>query len=240
MSQWISWARDKIGMGDGSEQQPRSYLANEQEEYDMRELQQKRSTLLRTQKMQLDQLQDELEELQEAKKFYIQRQDKVKLRDTLERIGIIEEETETLQGKIDNQEYLEKQFTDAHQNRDQAKLMQAGAKEMESIVNDTERIDLDSVVDRYEDASRTTDSFNKRLAKPMRRGGGAIHARKRQENVDAELDRLMQEEADKRMASLDMMPQNTPAQDSNPLTQSTSELSAFSKTTNKPVLQEEK
>ena len=66
-----------------------------------------------------------------------------------------------------------------------------------------------------------------------------MHARKRQENVDVELDRLMQEEADKRMARLDhveMVPQNAPA----PLRGEDGEEDAFSKTTNKPVMQEEK
>lgn len=243
MSNWISWARDKIGMSDGTSDEY-YYRGNEDDDaYDMRRLEADRSALLRTQRLQLAQLQDELEEVQELVTVAVKKKDQNAAYKHLERKSILEEEIETLEGKIQNQEYLQKQVNDAHQNRDQARIMEAGSKQMETIVKQTEQIDLDSTLDRYEDMSRTTSDMNKRLAKPMRRGG--TNQTRRKEAIDNELERLMQEQEDKTMAELDSDSHGVGA---NPQTQSQSlpspreeDTSFYAKLNkNKPVLQEEK
>ena len=201
MSTWISWARGKVGMADGGDEG----YEMDQDSYDMRELESKRSALLRTQKLQLAQLEDEYEEIQEELQVAVKKKDQNTALKHLTRKQELEDDIATLQGKIENQEYLQKAVSDAHQNRDQVQLMQAGAKEMETIVKQTERIDIDGVVDRYEDASRITNTHSQRLAKPIKRGGATGRMR-RQNDVKDELDRLMQEDADRNTAELDSMP----------------------------------
>ena len=222
MSHWISWARNKIGMDDGTDVQ----MEDIQDEDSMLELETKRSTLLRTQKLQLAQLEDEYDEVKDEIQTAVKNKDQTSALKYLTRKQELEEDIETLQGKIENQEYLQKAVIDAHQNRDQAQLMQAGAKQMETIVKQTEKIDIDGVVDRYEDASRTTSTHSKRLAKPMRRGARA------KDTISHELDRLMQEEADRETAELNTV---VPPNNNNNIV-----IATHSPSENKFVLQEEK
>jgi len=224
MSHWISWARNKIGMEDGTDVQMEDIQDNEDS---MRELETKRSALLRTQKLQLAQFEDEYDEVKDEIQTAVKNKDQTSALKYLTRKQELEEDIETLQGKIENQEYLQKAVIDAHQNRDQAQLMQAGAKQMETIVKQTEKIDIDGVVDRYEDASRTTTTHSKRLAKPMRRGARA------KDTISHELDRLMQEEADRETAELNTA---VPPNNDNNIVITT----PSSPSENKFVLQEEK
>ena len=108
-------------------------------------------------------------------------------------------EINLLEGKIQNQEVAQRTISQADANREQALLMKDGANKLSNLVEDTEKIDLDDIVDTYQDGAARTHEFSTRLSEPLFTSSVLNDDG---QDVDEELDALMQRTADRKTAGL--------------------------------------
>lgn len=191
----MDWFRSAIGLKASfpDEKNPPNQRAEDSEE--------KRASLLKAQKLQLRQLKGELDEVQTELEAALERGNKSEARSKLQQQRQLQADVRLLEGKIQNQEIAHRTITQADSNREQALLMKDGATRLNELVEETEKIDLDDIVDTYQDGAARTNEFSTRLSEPLF-SSAATAFNDDGQDVDEELDALMQRTADRQTASL--------------------------------------
>jgi hypothetical protein len=113
----------------------------------------------------------------------------------------LQTEIRLLEGKIRNQEAAQRVVATAHSNKDQAVLLRNAATELGTVVEETEKIDLDTIVDTFQDNAAQTHDFSSRLSEPLF-SSAAYATNEDGQDIDEEVEMLMQQAADARTASL--------------------------------------
>lgn len=151
-----------------------------------------RARLIKTQKLQLRVLADELAEVELDLKQALEEKNRAVAKVKLSKQRELQHRISQLQGMVSNQTSQDQTLQAARSNLKQATLMQDAAEELESVVDETERIDLDDVVDRFQDGAALTDTFSDRLSEPLLQSAAGF-------DVDDELDALMNQAEDERV-----------------------------------------
>jgi hypothetical protein len=113
----------------------------------------------------------------------------------------LQTEIRLLEGKIRNQEAAQRVVATAHSNKDQAVLLRNAATELGAVVEETEKIDLDTIVDTFQDNAAQTHEFSSRLSEPLF-SSAAYATNEDGQDVDEEVEMLMQQAADAKMSGL--------------------------------------
>lgn len=113
----------------------------------------------------------------------------------------IQKEIRLLEGKIRNQEAAQRVVATAHSNKDQALLLRNAAAELGTVVGETEKIDLDTIVDTFQDHAAVTQEFSTRLSEPLF-SSDAYGTNEEGQDVNDEVEMLMQKAADAKTSSL--------------------------------------
>jgi len=187
----MDWFRTAIGLK-ASFPEERNPVPDERRE-------EKQASLLKAQKMQLKQLKAHLEEVGIELEAALEQGNKTEARSKLQQQRQLQSDVRLLEGKIQNQEIAQRTITQADSNREQALLMKDGATKLNAIVEDTEKIDLDDIVDTYQDGAARTHEFSTRLSEPL---FSSSYLNDDGQDVDEELDTLMQRTADRQTAGL--------------------------------------
>lgn len=119
----------------------------------------------------------------------------------IQRRNQLEKEARLLEGQIRNHESVHRTISNASANKEQALLMRDGANQLDSIVNETEKIDLDDIVDRLQDGAAQTHDFSSRLSEPLFSFDANLFNGDGQD-VDDEVAKLMQRKAEEKTAGL--------------------------------------
>jgi len=188
----MDWFRSAIGLTASFPEEKKPAKIEDGEE--------RNAKLLKAQKLQLKQLKGELEEVGQELQDALDLGEKAEARSKLQRKRQLESEVRLLEGKIQNQEIAHRTLTQADSNREQALLMKDGADRLNEIVQDTEKIDLDDIVDSYQDGAARTHEFSTRLSEPLFSSSSGINDDG--QDVDEELDMLMQRTADAKTSGL--------------------------------------
>ena len=142
--------------------------------------------LARAQDQQLRKLQARGRALEVEKQEAISQGNKVTLTRVLQQQRKNAADVNQLQGIINNQRGVQDTIASAASNRDTALVMKAGAQQLDSIVKETETIDVDGIVDQLQESSVMSHEFGSRLSEPMFGSGSTDEV-----EVDDEVDALM-------------------------------------------------
>lgn len=151
--------------------------------------------LHQAQKLQAAAIADELADVELEIDENIKRGDRVGAKRMLVRKQTLQKDLEVIHGKLANHDQIARSLATAQTNQEQAVLMRSDANSLEQIVEDTEKIDLDDIVDTIQDGAYRTNEFSNRLSEPIIRNAEA------EDEVNNELDALMQRAADERLVS---------------------------------------
>jgi hypothetical protein len=194
----MEWLRGKIGLTtttDTQQQQagPPSTLKDADEN---------RARLMRTFKLRIDALREEDAELEEQVADAAARGDRAGVVRHMGRRKTVASEIAEYEGKLANQRETANTIGRADANKEQALLLQDGAKRLGALVAEAERIDIDTVVDDYRDGAAATHDYSRRLAEPLDAGSAAVDP----DELDAEVEALMQRAADERRLAMPAVP----------------------------------
>lgn len=199
----MEWFRSAIGLTASfpeEKNQPKSALADVNTE-------ERQAKLLKTQRLKLKGLKFELSEVGQTLEYALDSGNKVEARSLLQRQRQLQSEISILEGQIQNQEVAQRTISQADSNREQAILMKDGANKLNDLVQDTEKIDLDEIVDSYQDGAARTHEFSTRLSEPLFTSSALNDDG---QDVDEELDAMMQRTADRKTLGLkDVNPPKT-------------------------------
>ena len=157
--------------------------------------------LLRKKKLDLSMLREDIRELNaEIEEAGDQGNTRVAT-EKIQKRNQLEKEARILEGQIRNHESVHRTISNASANKEQALLMRDGANQLDSIVNDTEKIDLDDIVDRLQDGAAQTHDFSSRLSEPLFSSDADLFNGDGQD-VDDEVAKLMQRKAEEKTAGL--------------------------------------
>jgi len=196
----MDWFRSTIGLKTSSSNEEKQN-ANPQSVLSDLDSQERAAKLLKAQKMQLSSLKEEYQEVCEEVDIAVESGNKSAARTKLQRKNQLDAEIRLLQGKIQNQEAAQRTITNASSNKEQALLMRDGAAELGAIVDETERIDLDEIVDTFQDNAARTHEFSSRLSEPII-SNSVYGTNEDGQDIDEELDMLMQRKADAKTADM--------------------------------------
>jgi hypothetical protein len=131
------------------------------------EAEQKRSALIRTKRLELESLEEEAKEIEQDIADAARDGKAKKLKELLTRRDAIAAEKALVRGQLDNQLAASKTIGRAESNRDQALLYQQAAGRLTEIQKETDRLDLDEILDNYQEGSSVTKEHSDRLARPL-------------------------------------------------------------------------
>jgi len=187
----MEWLQRKIsGVGDTRSPQPQQQpppVASEDA-----------AALLRTQRIRLKQKEAELQTISEELSDALDAGDAAKQRIKLQRKRDLEAELRQLRGKIANQSSVADTLATADADLQQARVLHSGAKQLENIVKQTEQMDIDDIVDTYQENAKMSHQFGSRLSEPLfssSAAGDDVDA----EDIDDELARMQEAAAIERM-----------------------------------------
>lgn len=167
--------------------------------------------LLRAQKGQLKILNASLSIITEEIKDAVDEGNKNKATTKIAERNQLQTEIRLLEGKIRNQEAAQRVVATAHSNKDQALLLRDAASELGAVVQETEKIDLDTIVDTFQDNASQTHEFSSRLSEPLF-SSAAYATNEEGQDVDEEVEMMMQRAADAKTSGLldSNVPKNSP------------------------------
>lgn len=148
--------------------------------------------LLRTNQVKLGQLKSQLVIVQDEIDDAMQIGDDATAKSKMTRRNGLKIQIKQLEAKIENQIAIGNAIATADSNRQQALVVQEGAYQLESIVAETEKIDIHHAVDTFQDNSKATQEFSSRLSEPLY---NIEDPTGEQESVDDELRRMKEEAA---------------------------------------------
>lgn len=163
--------------------------------------------LLRAQKGQLKILNANLQLVTQEIQQAVDEGNKSKATSKIAERNQLQTEIRLIEGKIRNQEAAQRVVATAHSNKDQALLLKDAASELGAVVQETEKIDLDTIVDTFQDNAAQTHEFSSRLSEPLF-SSAAYATNEEGQDVDDEVEMLMQKAADAKTVGL--MGTNTP------------------------------
>jgi len=196
----MDWFRSTIGLKTSNANEEKQNAKPQSVLSDV-DSQERAAKLLKAQKMQLSSLKEEYQEVCEEVDIAVESGNKSVARTKLQRKNQLDAEIRLLQGKIQNQEAAQRTITNASSNKEQALLMREGAAELGAIVDETERIDLDEIVDTFQDNAARTHEFSSRLSEPII-SNSVYGTNEDGQDIDDELDMLMQRKADAKTADM--------------------------------------
>jgi len=156
--------------------------------------------LLRAQTLQLQQLREEEAEIKTELAEATRAQNRPLIKARLARLHQLGADIRMAEGKRDNLVAQQRLLQAADGNVQQAALMGAGADQLDALVDQAERIDLDDIVDRLQDGAARTHEYSGRLSEPLMGtpsdyGGDYV-------DLDDEVESLMRRTEDERLAGL--------------------------------------
>lgn len=189
----MDWFRNAIGLTTASYPQSQPQITSTRPEANAQE---NSATLLRKKKLQLGTLKDDIEDLQREIEEAGDAGNTTLAASKIQRRNQLQKEARLLEGQIRNHEDTQRVIENASANREQALLMRNGANQLDSIVNETERIDLDEIVDTMQDAAARTQDFSSRLSEPLFSSDAYAS-----DDVNEEVKLLMERKADEKTAT---------------------------------------
>lgn len=194
----MNWLSSLFTGVPASESQPKEEPKSTQSHLSVEERQ---ALLLKTQRLQLKKNKAHLESINADLQKAIDDGDQAEAKRLLTRTRVIKQEIATLEGQIANQEAAQRTLASAQTNTEQALLMRDGANQLARHVDEAERIDVDDIVDTFQDGAQRTHELSSRLSEPI--VSMSLYALNEEgEDVDEEVARLMQRSADAKAASL--------------------------------------
>lgn len=158
------------------------------------EAEQKRGTLIRTLRLQIESMEEEATEV-EADIAQAARDGRAKrLKELLTRRDALASKIGMTRGQLDNQLAASETIGRAEANRDQVLLYQQAAGRLTQIQKETDRLDLDDILDMYQEGSVMTKEHSSRLAQPLDGSSAMID----EDVVDAEVQALLDRAAEER------------------------------------------
>lgn len=152
--------------------------------------------LLRAQSLQLQQLREEEAEIKTELAEATRAQNRPLIKARLARLHQLGADIRMAEGKRDNLVAQQRLLQAADGNVQQASLMGAGADQLDALVDQAERIDLDDIVDRLQDGAARTHEYSGRLSEPLM-GTTTDYV-----DLDDEVESLMRRTEDERLAGL--------------------------------------
>lgn len=181
------------------QEEPKSALDN-------RTVEERQALILKKQRIEIKQLQNRLDatvkpDLQKA----LDEGDTKEAARLVKQKRLMEQQIATLQGQVANQEAAQRTLAAAQANKEQALLMRDGANRLTAYVDEAERIDVDDIVDTFQDAAERTHDMSSRLSEPIIPSSVyAVNAEG--EDVDEEVERLMQRNAEAKTVGMPSAP----------------------------------
>ena len=150
-----------------------------------------RARLMQKLELQIAGLRDEDEELELRAAEAAASGKRAEAARAIQRRKAIAAEVAECEGQLANQRSISDTLGRADTNREQTLLMRDAGTRVAARNKDTERLDIDEVVDNYREAAGETYDHSRRLAEPLTAGADP-------EELDAEVEALMQRAADER------------------------------------------
>jgi hypothetical protein len=207
----MDWVRQKIGISpsasangsapaaDGRESAAvQRSLERAQEEPASERL----SRLASSQRVQVKSMAAKLAAVDRQLKDATARRDTADMTRLVQQSRAVQKDLASLQAKLANTEAQQRTIAAATSNLDQALLLRDGARELESVSNAVEAADVRGAVDKMKSANSRLEEQNRLLAEPIFDSGDGVAAMVREDDVDAEVQRLLAEQADAALLTL--------------------------------------
>lgn len=156
--------------------------------------------LLRTEVLKRNTLAEELKLLNVDIQAEAKRGNKLALNELIVRQRQLQIELKQLDGKIANMRSTQDTISTAEANHQQALMMRDGASKLSAIQKQTEKIDLDDIVDTYQDAAQLNVEHSDRLSTPIFNNSGSVYGGQFDNDVDDEVTRLLAQASDEQVA----------------------------------------
>lgn len=165
------------------------------------ELQEDNQVFLQTERLKIRKLEHKVGVLNKEIGIHIQKGEKSEASAKMYERNTLALQIQQKKAKLTTLEQTSEAVSTAETDLTQAELMQHGSAQLGEIVRETQRIDLDRVVDDLQDHMQVSDDFGRRLAEPLR---GYDYGQESVEgmSVDEEVAMLMQRAADEKAAQL--------------------------------------
>lgn len=198
----MAWFRSWIGLPsedqNNNTQQPQSVLENTS-------IEERQASLLKKQRLDLKKNRAELAEVNADLQAAIDAGDQPEAKRLLTRARVLKREIDLLQGQVANVEAAQRTLTAAQTNKEQALLMRDGANRLAQHVQEAERIDVDDIVDTFQDGAQQTHEMSSRLSEPL--VPMDVYALNEEgEGIDEELERMMLRNADAKTVGMPSAP----------------------------------
>lgn len=173
-------------------------------------LEERQDILLKRQQQQLQIDQANLEDTVERMTACIKAGRSAEAKRHMQDRNRLEQNIRIQQGKIENLMGTQSILANADENLTQAEIMKHGAGELAQLQKQTEAIDIDDVMDTLQDGHSQTSDYSARLAAPFHANRYGGESEETGMAVDDELELLMQQAADERLADFDNAPVSEP------------------------------
>lgn len=170
------------------------------------DLSERQNVLLRRQQQQLQIDQANLEDTIERMNAAVKAGHGQEAKRHMQERNRLQQSIRMQQGKIDNLMGTQSILANADENLLQAEIMKHGAVELEELQKQTEAIDIDSIMDTLQDGHAQTFDYSSRLATPFHANQYGGTSEETGMAVDDELELLMQQAADEKVAGFENAP----------------------------------